>query len=389
VPQTVAMLASAFLASLGVGAPIHYTDGKYADVATVLADLDYLGIHTIRTGAWWHGMTGEWSYHLAAKAGVRFDMVLNATDRLDAAVAQMARFAADHPGSVAVIEGPNEINNFGAHYRGLAGAAAAVAFQDDLYARVAADAVLRGTRVYSYTMNAGATSVTGYDFAAIHPYAVDGRPPRWFLDNNIAKVPPGKRFVVTETGYPTLIGGKDGVAKDGVDARAQAIYNLDMIFDATSAGAAAVYLYELRDAYADPGWIAAGKHFGLFDYANQPKPIAVALHTMARILTANAVHGAPGALDFTAPDAARTLLLQKAPAVFDLVVWDEAPLWDHQANHAIARAERARTIRFARAPTTITVYDPLRGTAPVAAWHRVGAVTLSLGSDPLVVEVTM
>ena len=148
-PRTIATLASVFLASLGIGAPIHYTDGKYVHLETVLADLDYIGIHQIRTGAWWHGMQGEGAYHTAARRGVRIDMVLNATDTLNKSVAQMAEFAAAHPGSIAAIEGPNEINNFGAHYHALTGAAAAVAFQTDLYARIRADPVLRGTPVYS------------------------------------------------------------------------------------------------------------------------------------------------------------------------------------------------------------------------------------------------
>lgn len=384
-PRTIATLASAFIASLGIGAPIHYTDGKYVHLETVLADLDYIGIHQIRTGAWWHGMQGEGAYHIAARRGVRFDMLINATDALDKAVSQMAQFAAAHPGSIAAIEGPNEINNFGAHYRGRTGAAAAVAFQDDLYARLATDPVLHATPVYSYTMNAGATSISGYDFAAIHPYAIDGRPPRWFLDNNIATVPPGKRFVMTETGYPTLPSNKNGV-----DAEAQAVYNLDMMFDAAKEGAAAVYLYELLDAYPDPADADPGKHFGVFDYDNRPKPMAVALHNLTRLLASEHAAFAPASLDFElagGQGTARTLLLQKAPNVFDVLVWDEAPLWNRQAHRALAPVVHRRTIRFGAAQAIVAVFDPLRGIAPVAIHHGAASVTLSLGSHPLVVEV--
>jgi hypothetical protein len=385
-PATTATLASVFLASLGIGAPIHYTDGHYARIETVLADLDYLGIHQIRTGAWWHGMQGEWAYDRAVRRGVRFDMVLGATDALKPALAQIAHFAAAHPGSLVAIEGPNEINNFGARYHGMTGAPAAVAFQDDLYAGVAADPVLRGTIVYSYTMNAGASSTSGYDYAAIHPYAVDGRPPRWFLANNIATVPAGKRFVVTETGYPTV-----PADKDGVDAETQAVYNLDMIFDAAGAGAAAVFLYELLDAYPDPGGHDAGKHFGLFDYDNKPKPIAVALHNLARLIAPGGGRFSPGSLDVALSGAGPptgTMLLQRAPAVFDLVVWDETPLWNRQTHQAIAPAIRSRTVRFGTVQARVAVFDPLRGTEPVAVYHAVSSVTLALGSHPLVVEAS-
>lgn len=385
-PRIVATLASAFLAALGVGAPIHYTDGKYVEIDAVLADLDYLGVRTIRTGAWWHGMQGEAAYHRAARHGVRFDMLLYATDSLADSVAQMARFAAAHPGSLAAIEGPNEINNFGARYRGLAGAAAAVAFQDDLYAQVAADPALRGTPVFSYTMNAGASSVTGYDFAAIHPYAVSGRPPRGFLDHNIATVPAGKRFVVTETGYPTL-----PQAADGVDAPTQAAYDLDIVLDAFAAGAASVYLYELRDAYPDPAARDAGRHFGLFDFANRPKPAAVALHNLTHLLAPAGASFAPGSLDVNQVGAghlARHLLLQTAPAVFDLLLWDEAPLWDRAMHRAIAVPARLRTIRFGAVQRMVRVFDPIRGAEPILVRHGVSSITVALGADPLVVEAT-
>jgi hypothetical protein len=387
-PRMIATLASAFLASLGIGAPIHYTDGQYVRIATVLADLDYLGIHQIRTGPWFHGMQGEQAYHTAARAGVRFDMVLNTTDTMGQSVAQMAQFAAAHPGALAAIEGPNEINNFGAHYRGMTDAAAAVMFQDDLYRAIAANPVLRGTTVFSYTMNAGASSTTGYDYAAIHPYAVAGRPPRAFLDTNIASVPAGKPFVLTETGYPTLASDKDGV-----DAHTQAVYNLDMVFDAARAGAAAIYLYELLDAYPDPDGTHAGSHFGLFDHTNAPKPAAVALHNLHRILDGGGAFAPgspdPGSLDITADPAVRTLLLHKAPGVFDLVVWDEQPLWNRQSHTRIVPQTHRRAIRFGPVPATLAVFDPMRSTTPLAMKHDTARLDLDLGEDPLIIEVKL
>jgi hypothetical protein len=331
-------------------------------------------------------MQGEAAYHIAAQRGVRFDMVVNATDALAQCLSQMAQFAAAHPGSMAAIEGPNEINNFGARYRGMSGAPAAVAFQDDLYAGVAADPALRGTPVYSYTMNAGARSITGYDFAAIHPYAVDGRPPRWFLDNNIGAVPPAKQFVVTETGYPTL-----PRQKDGVDGDAQAVYNLDMIFDAASADAAAVFLYELLDAYPDPSNDLVGNHFGLFDYGNNPKPIASALHNLTQILGGGPAHYSPGDLAFSikgADSTANAMLLQKATSVFDLVIWDEQTIWNNTSHSEIAPVTHTEAIRFARLMATVDVYDPMSGTAPIAVYHDVSSIALAVGDDPLVVQVT-
>ena len=379
---TLASLASGFLAALGIGAPLHYTDGQYADIRGVLADLDYIGIHHVRTAAYHTRMQGQSSFHRAAQNGVRFDMLLNTTDDLPARIAQLAGFAAQHPGAVVAIEGPNEINNFGASYHGMKGAPAAIAFQNDLYAAVAANRVLRGIPVFSYTMNAGASSSTGYDSAAIHPYPVGGRPPQRMLDINLASVPAGKPVVVTETGYSTL--PED---KDGVDARAQAIYAFDMILDARAAGAQAIYLYELRDAYPDPGGRDLVRHFGVFDHANQPKPLATGLHNLTHILSWQANADAPGSLDFAAAGPGRTLPLQKRAGLFDIMVWNEAPVWSAARRAPADPPPAARTIRFGGAHHRISLFDPLRGTTAMATWHDVAEINLPYGPDPLIIEV--
>jgi len=383
--KTTALSASSFVASIGVNASIDYTDGKYANIQNVLADLKYIGVSLIRTAAYFTGMQGQAAYNLAASDGIRFDMLLYTTDTPSTSVAQMAAFAAAHPGALVSIEGPNEINNFGASYDGLTGAAAAVAYQNALYADVAANSVLGGTTVYSYTMNAGATSTTGYDVASIHPYAVNGAPPLWYLDHNIATVPAGKPFAVTEAGYSTL-----SSASGGVDARTQAIYDLDTIFDAKSAGAATVILYELLDAYPDASGTLVGNHFGLFDYSNNPKQAALALHDLTQILGGGPASYSPGTLSYSitgADSTANAMLLQKATSVFDLVIWDEQSIWNNTTHSEIAAVTHTENIRFARLMQTVDVYDPLQGTTPIAVYHDVSSLSLAVGADPLIVEV--
>jgi hypothetical protein len=384
--MTSALSASSFLASIGVNASIDYTDGKYANIKTVLADLSYIGVSLIRTAAYWPGMQGQGAYDLAAAEGIRFDMLLYTSNALPNAVTYMAAFAKAHPGALVAIEGPNEINNFPASYMGMTGAAAAVAYQNALYADVAANPVLHGTTVYSYTMNAGATSTTGYDYAAIHPYAQNGAAPLRYLDSNLATVPAGKPFVETETGYTTLPD-----AAGGVDPQVQAIYDLDAVFDAKAAGAGTVFLYELLDAYPDPSGTLAGNHFGLFDYANNPKPVATALHNLTQILAGGQAGLVPGGLSFSISGAdatAHSLLLQKANSQFDLVLWDEQPLWNSTTHREIAPLVHSEAIRFARLMSSVAVYDPMQGTAPIAVYHDVASVVLAVGSDPLIVEAT-
>jgi hypothetical protein len=384
--QITATSAAGFVASIGINASINYTDGKYANIQNVLADLKYTGVSLIRTAAYFTGMQGQSAYNLAASRGIRFDMLLYANATPQTSVAQMAAFASAHPGALVSIEGPNEINNFSVSYKGLAGAAAAVSFQNDLYADIRANAVLAGTTVYSYTMNAGATSTTGYDVATIHPYAVNGAAPLWYLNNNRATVPAGKPFAVTETGYSTL-----SSVSGGVDAHTQAIYDLDTLFDAHAAGAQTVFLYELLDAYPDAAGTLVGNHFGLFDINNNPKPAAIALHNLTQILGGGPASYSPGGLSYSISGADKTagsMLLQKATNVFDLVVWDEQPIWNNMTHSEIAPTTHTESIRFARMMQTVDVYDPLQGTTPIAVYHDVSSISLPVGADPLVVELT-
>ena len=383
--KTTAQSTLAFVASIGVNAAINYTDGRYAAINTVLADLRYTGLSLIRTGSYFNGMQGQAAYNLAASQGVRFDMLLYATNALGARLSDLAGFAAAHPGAVVSIEGPNEVNNFPATYNGLTGAAAAVSFQNDLYTSIAANSTLRGTTVYSYTMNAGASSTTGYDVATIHPYALSGRAPSFYLDYNINTVPGGKPFAVTETGYSTLPGNANGV-----DDHTQAIYDLDMIFDARAAGARTVFLYELLDAYADPSNTLPGNHFGLFDYANNPKPIATALHNLTALLTAGSTGFTPGTLSYSFTGLSTTLhstLLQKATGVFDIVVWDEQAIWNTASHSEITPTTHVETLHFARVQQSVAIYDPLVGSDPIAVYTDVSQVSLAVGVDPLVIEV--
>eukprot|EP01033_Poteriospumella_lacustris_P021639 gene21639-16105_t len=84
--------AARFVASIGVNASINYTDGKYANIQTVLADLKYIGVSLIRTAAYVPGMQGQSAYNLAASQGIRFDMLLYANPAPQTSVAQMAAF---------------------------------------------------------------------------------------------------------------------------------------------------------------------------------------------------------------------------------------------------------------------------------------------------------
>src|SRR4051812_5029859 len=97
--------AAAFLGSLGVNVHLEYTDGGYANVAGVIADLRYLGINTVRDGSLYSGNQGQSAYATVADAGIKFDMVVFGFE-LEKHLNELSAFVAAHPGAVAAIEGP-------------------------------------------------------------------------------------------------------------------------------------------------------------------------------------------------------------------------------------------------------------------------------------------
>jgi hypothetical protein len=154
--DTVARAAD-FTASIGVNTHMSYTDGAYANVSNVLADLAYLGISLIRDGM--PNPDGGIPYvnqvaaftSLAA-SGIRFDLVVEPSlTAIATAVRDIVLLDTGTPGAVYAVEGPNEINNQPVTFDDLAGQSAATAFQAALYTAIAGSPATWGIAVYNFT----------------------------------------------------------------------------------------------------------------------------------------------------------------------------------------------------------------------------------------------
>src|SRR5258708_1920563 len=139
--------AADFIDALGVNITLQ---GAYS-ATTAIADMAYLGLSRVRTGAVNPGDTPARvaAYGALAAAGLKFDLyprrpvagVLSSVDALVRA----------HPGSVVSIEGPDEVNNFPMTYGTLTGNAAPVPYQRALYAGVKRDPLLASVPVLNFT----------------------------------------------------------------------------------------------------------------------------------------------------------------------------------------------------------------------------------------------
>ena len=214
--------AGGFLGTLGVDTHIAYTDGGYADLANVEADLAYLGITNVRDGIS-DGAGGSAplsSYIALAREGIQFTFVIGAggavnTASLQAQLALIDQVNEAVPGSVVAVEGTNEINNAPITFNGMGGLQGAVAMQQALYSAVHADTNLPGVAVDYFTGYGAGNYAQGpdpvttaglADYDTQHPYPNGGQAPeKWVtptqaLGNESATTGFGPA-VYTETGY--------------------------------------------------------------------------------------------------------------------------------------------------------------------------------------------
>ncbi|MGG5823782.1 hypothetical protein [Falsiroseomonas sp. HW251] len=387
--------AADFIGSLGVNT--HMGNAAYGDAASVLDQLNFIGVHRIRD--WFPESVWPLQYAqlgTLTSSGVKLDALLPNINPVDLTghLSALTAFVRAHPGTVTSIEGPNEIDASPIVYRGLNGIAAVQALQQDLFAAVKGTAELSSIPVYNFTTgwrpqsDYGIGDMSPYaDYANVHGYVPNGmRPADWLPGtiNSFTSNMPGKSIILTETNYYTLpLDSNWG----GVNENVQAKYGLYTALDDWNAGIAATFFYELRDEAADQ---QREHNFGLFHADGTPKTFAIALHNLAAILgdtgpAANSFQLNPVTVSFSGlPSTAAAHLLQKSDGSSDLVVWNEQQIWD-PVNHVQLVATTADvTVVLDRSFSTVEVYDPLVSASPLATYHGVSQFTVHLADGPLV-----
>lgn len=385
------MATSDFLDTLGINVHTPYTDGKYADIDQVIENLNYLGVTHLRDASLDPANQGQDHYEVLAKAGFTFNFFVQGGDVV-ARLALIDAFEQRHPGAVASIEGPNEVNNFPIAYEGKTGDPAAIAFQAALYESVKLDPLLKALPVVGVVSFPELT--TQADIANAHPYPRHGSQPRTTLVQavqDLQKSMPGKPIYFTETGYYTLPRSANW---GGVDEQAQARLTLNLLMDAASLGVRRSFLYELLDAYPDPDGKDVQRHFGLFAIDNRPKPAAVALHNLTSILAERpfaAPLNAPTALNYRIsgmPATAVSMVMKRASGAFILVVWNEPPIWDAASFKPVAAPVAEVRVDLGSVYPMVKIFDPLAGSTPITAILDTRTVVLGLTDHPLIIEIT-
>ncbi|MEK1898990.1 MAG: calcium-binding protein, partial [Rhizobium sp.] len=381
--------------SFGIDTHIDYTDGKYSNIAEVVKALGYLGLDTVRDHAPTPASDPYGQGHLgdAADAGVKFVFVSGRDDTPATVVQRLHAFVEAHPGSIVGIEGPNEVNNWPVAYKGLSGEAAALAYQKDLFNAVNADPLLKDIPVLGFT---GYTVASSNDYTTIHTYAKEGDQPFSWLSRESGdqmRADPGKPLTITEIGYHTSLTADTNGGWEGVDETTQAKLLLNTLMDGAFLGSEGTFIYQLLDAYSDPGGADQEKHFGLFRLDYTPKPAATAIHNLTEILEDDGATQAtfnPGTLNYSInglPSTARSYLTAKSDGSYQIIIWNEPDIWNQTTDKAIQAAATGVTLNLGGAFGTVQVYDPLTGNTPVKSFSNISSLNVDVVDHPIIINI--
>lgn len=404
-PQFVTKTAtstSSFIDSIGVNTHLAYNASPYANINTVSADLNYLGIHNIRDQLYTTTLATS-SFETLAAQGYKFDLTLatGAGGVVDVAgfIANLDIRVSKYAGSIAAIEGPNEVNNWKVTYNGVTSIASGAEIQKQIFAAVNADSLLKDIPVYNVTI--GSTDANQFaqlgnlssatDYANEHAYVMSTTNISNGLDFLIpfSKISaPNSPVVITETGYSTL----PSYWYNGVSETVQAKYTLDLLLDAYQKGVAKTFLYELLDE-SNLAANSPESHYGLFNADGTPKLAATAIHNLTEILKDNGTSAASatGSLTYAlsgTPTTSHDMVLAKSDGRVDLVLWAEPVLWNQNTHSEVQATAAPVTVTFAQTEALVKVYDPLLGSGPIATYANVSSIQVIISDHPIVIEVT-
>ena len=411
--QVRSISTSQLVQMIGVNVHMRYTDGAYANPTNVLQALRFLGVSHVRDLMPGTGAPADMQARDALRRmvfeGIKLNLIFSGGWRPAEAVDLVRNLEKAVPGSVASVEGYNEINNFPVTFEDQSGLAAAAAGQKALYQSFKGSLDVRHIPVIDMTgfemlkdpKFTYGSSLEGYaDVMNVHAYAQNGQQPSIWI--NPEKIEAYKSLqqvlpkVITEFGYSTM--PQSGWLVIGVDERTQAKGLLNGLFDAARSGYDKLYFYELLDQKPDPASKQLEFHFGLFTFENRPKVAAQAIRNLLQVLgeresgsAAEPNRPEPNGsfhLDVQKPergDQFFTLGLMKSDGTQVAAVWRETMFWDRDTGQPLEADGITATLTFDKPCESVKVYDVLRSSEPTAV-STGGAVSVVIGDHVQLVE---
>jgi hypothetical protein len=366
-----AITASSFINSLGVNTHIDFGGDGYQNLAAVESALQYLGVPNVRDSAQTSADLSSW-LQVSQATGVKFDDYLpeGSPGEMQNAYNLISQLAQE--GVLNMIEGGNEEDD--SYPTSVGNSLGYTAqFQQQVYDLGQS----LGLGVINMSFGAGWTAANNWigdygsvgdlsawtDYGNAHTYPMPGQTTNYAIQtlNSDARLAASSVPVITtEMGWDANTFGQAAVAQYVVQAA------LDSMMD----GDARTYFYALFDDNSGA--------FGLMNSDGSPQPAGTALHNLTTLLSDTGASFTPGSLSFTlngAESTDNTLLFQKSDGSGWLALWDESA-----GTHTV-------TLNLAATASEIEVYDPVTGTSAIASAGNTNSISVSLGNDPLLIEV--
>jgi hypothetical protein len=351
-------------------------------------------------------------------------------DEMDFIRAAMEYFYRAYPSLIIGVEGQNEPNltpgsGYAMVYKGAEGAQAVALYQLELYKAVKTDPLLKGLKVFRYSLHSppynnmadnqvnqiNPAVINSYDVAVEHVYpshvspelsmraemysALDnGYSGGTFTPGPYSSLLKGKPFAITETGQtaaPTP--GNKSLQIVGYAAQTQVV--LSSLLDTLYHGSSHTFVYELVDSHVDLGVKNGQAHFGFFDSNWKAKPLAVAMHNLTGVLAdtgAKALTFTPGRATFSVPqfpvvsasDSGWVLPTQSSNGTYKVLVWYEPAFLNITTWVDNAIAPISVTLNVSgHSCTSATMFDPVADTT--ISLGNGTSLALALPPNPVVV----
>ncbi len=363
-----AISTESFVQSLGVNTHIDF-GGSYANLATVEAAINYLGITNLRDSPGNASDLSTWQ-QVAQATGAKFDAYIGETSPsgMSTELGTIQQLAQE--GILNYIEGGNEEDD---SYPASLGNTLQITaqFQQTLYGV----AQSLGLPAINMSFGAGWTAANDWqgdygqvgNLSSIANYANAHTYPSGAPDTTIQQLNSDAHLaasslpvITTEFGYDTSTTDPNQAAK----------WTLDTTLDAMKDGDPKTYFYALFDD--------ASGNFGLMNPDGSPKPAGAALHNLTSLLQDFGVSFSPGSLDYTIGDTAsgdNSLLLEKSDGTYWLALWNEL-----NSGHTV-------TLNLANTASQVEIFDPLTGTSAVQTASNTNSVQINVPDHPVLVEI--
>ena len=87
------------------------------------------------------------------------------------------------------------------------------------------------------------------------------------------------------------------------------------------------------------------------------------------------------------PASGNSMVLGKSNGAYELVVWAEPKVWNDATDTEISNPSQTVTVNLGGVHHSISVYDPLQGTTPIATYTDVSQIIIPLSDHPVIIEI--